>query len=240
MKTTPARWLPGPGTQPEALIKEARRRQRRRYVAVGAAVVAVLGSAAGVAAGLHRHAGSPAAARRTIPAPAQIPASVGTTVLMWPVGSGRCCGPVAVDNLRTGQLAQSQQPAISAGDYQPLLTQAGRWLVYAGNGTMAIRDDLSGKPRVLGPTPFFAPSAEPGYVWLFRSRHGLQGPIRAAQGSPSIGRIPVRQDRMVSEGLVAALPGTRRAPLGPPGHQRRNTRLQHAMLPVHGHGRGTE
>jgi hypothetical protein len=126
MKTAPARWLPGPGTQPEALIKEARRRQRRRYIAVGVAVVAVLGGAAGVAAGLHRQAGPPAAARRTIPAPTQIPASVGTTVLMWPAGFGRCCGPVAVDNLRTGRLTQSQQPAISAGDYQPLLTQVGR------------------------------------------------------------------------------------------------------------------
>jgi hypothetical protein len=114
MKTAPARWLPGPGTRPEALVKEARRRQRRRYVTVGVAVVAVLGSAAGVAAGLHRHAGSPVAARHAAPAPARIPASVGTTVLMWPAGSGSCCGPVAVDNLRTGRLAQSQQPAISA------------------------------------------------------------------------------------------------------------------------------
>jgi hypothetical protein len=73
MKTAPARWRPGPGTQPEALIREARRRQRRRYLAVGVAVIAVLGSAAGVAAGLHgsgsrpglhSHARSPVAAGR--------------------------------------------------------------------------------------------------------------------------------------------------------------------------------
>jgi hypothetical protein len=185
MKTAPARWLPGTGTKPEALIKEARRRQRRRYVAVGVAVVAVLGSAAGVAAGLHgpgsrlpsrpgphSHAGSPVAAGHGAGMPAPIPRSVDTTVLMWPAGFGQCCGPVAVDNLSTGRLAQSQEPAISAGDYQPLLAQVGRWLVYVGNGTTAIRDDLSGNPRVLGPTPFFAPSAEPGHVWLRLHRSG--------------------------------------------------------------------
>ena len=154
MKTAPARWLPGTGTQPEALIKEARRRQRRRYIAVGAAVVAALGSAAGVAAGLrgpgpHNHGGSAVTARHAAPAPGPIPPSVGTTVLMWPAGFGQCCGPVAVDNLSTGRLAQSQEPAIGVGDYQPLLTQVGRWLVYVGNGTTAIRDDLSGRPRVL-------------------------------------------------------------------------------------------
>ncbi len=200
MKTAPARRLPGTAEQPEALIKEARRRQRRRYVAVGAAVVAVLGSAAGVAAGLHGpgshlpgpHSGarSPAAAGHAAGAPAPIPRSLDTTVLMWPAGFGRCCGPVAIDNLRTGRLAQSQEPAISVGDYQPLVTQVGRWLVYVGNGTTAIRDDLHGKPRVLGPTPFFAPAAAPGHVWLFRSRNGTQGPIQAWQvpvtgGAPS-------------------------------------------------------
>ncbi|MGH3254076.1 MAG: hypothetical protein ACRDOU_01495 [Streptosporangiaceae bacterium] len=45
MKTAPARLLPGTRTQPEALIQEARRRQRRRYIVVGVAVVAALGSA---------------------------------------------------------------------------------------------------------------------------------------------------------------------------------------------------
>jgi hypothetical protein len=184
MKTAPASWLPDPGTPPDALIKEARRRQRRRYVAVGVAVAAVLASAAGVTAGLHgpaSHPGPPTAARHAAPEPGPIARSIDTTVLMWPAGSGQCCGPVAVDNLSTGRLAQRQEPAISAGDYQPLLTPVGRWLVYVGNGTTAIRDDLSGKPRVLGPTPFFAPSAAPGHVWLFRYRHGTQGPIQARQ-----------------------------------------------------------
>lgn len=198
MKTAPARALPGTETQPEALIREARRRQRRRYLAVGAAAIAVLGSAAGVAAGLHgpggghrsrpgprSHAGPPVAARHAAGLPAPIPRSLGTTVLMWPVGYpafGPSGGPPAyLDDLSTGRLAQRRTLAIAAGDYQPLLTQAGRWLVYVGNGTMATREDLAGNPRVLGRTPFFAPSAEPGHVWLFRVRRGGQGPIRAWQ-----------------------------------------------------------
>jgi uncharacterized membrane protein len=52
MKAATASGLLSPGTEPEALIKEARRRQRRRYIAAGAAVVAVLASAVGVVAGL--------------------------------------------------------------------------------------------------------------------------------------------------------------------------------------------
>jgi hypothetical protein len=181
MRTAPPAGLPDARTGPEALIKEARRRQRRRWLAVGVAVAAVLAGVAGVAGGVagHRpgHPGPQVAARQAAPGP--IPRSIGTTLLMWPAGFGQCCGPVAVDDLSTGRLTQSQQPAIGVGDYQPLLAQVGRWLVYVGKGTTAIRDDLSGKPRVLGPTPFFAPAAAPGRVWLFQSRHGVQGPVRA-------------------------------------------------------------
>jgi hypothetical protein len=221
MKTAPARWLPGTGSQPEALIKEARRRQRRRRVAVGVAVVVVLGSAAGVAAGLHGpgsghpsrpgHAGSPVAAGRDAGVPGPIPRSVDTTVLMWPVGYpafGPGGGPPAyVDDLSTGRLAQSQTLAIAAGDYQPLLTQVGRWLVYVGNGTMAIRDNLSGNPRTLGPTPFFAPSAAPGHVWLFRFRHGIQGPIQAWQ-VPVTGGAPSAPVTLPAGAYLPAIRGT--------------------------------
>ena len=184
MRIAPPGWLPDARTEPEALIEEARRRQRRRWLTVGVAVAAVLASVAGVVAGVAGHPpGRPGprshprsqVAARHAAAPAPIPPSIGTTLLMWPAGSGQCCGPVAVNNLSTGRLAQRQEPAIGAGDYQPLLTQAGRWLVYVGNGTTVIRDDLSGKPRVLGPTPFFAPAAAPGRVWLFQIQHGMQG-----------------------------------------------------------------
>ncbi len=48
MKTAP----PDARAAPEALIKEARRRQRRRWLAVGVAVAVVLADLAGLAAGL--------------------------------------------------------------------------------------------------------------------------------------------------------------------------------------------
>ena len=43
MRSAPPGWLPDARTGPEALIKEARRRQRRRWLAAGVAVAAVLG-----------------------------------------------------------------------------------------------------------------------------------------------------------------------------------------------------
>ena len=51
MKSTAVVPEPGPGV--EALIKEARRRQRRRYAATGIAAVAVAAAALGAFAGLH-------------------------------------------------------------------------------------------------------------------------------------------------------------------------------------------
>jgi hypothetical protein len=195
MKSVAVSELAGLGTEPEALIKEARRRQRRRYLAAGAAVAAVLGSAAGIAAGLHAagngHAGrprprshprSPAAARQLTRGPAPIPRSAGTTLLMWPVGypgfTSAGGPPLYADDLSTGRLTQSGAVAISAGDFQPLLVRTGRWLVYVANGTAAIRDNLRGEPRALGSTPFFAPAATPGHVWLFSVRHGQRGHFR--------------------------------------------------------------
>jgi hypothetical protein len=175
-------------TEPEALIKEARRRQRQRWLAAGVAVAAVLAGVAGVAAGVAGHGpgrpgprGHPGSqAARQAAAPALIPRSIGTTLLMWPAGLGQCCGPVVVDDLSTGRVTPSQQPAIGTGDFQPLLAQAGRWLVYVGDGVVTvIADDLTGRPRVLGPTAFFVPAAAPGRVWLFQVQHGLQRPIRA-------------------------------------------------------------
>ena len=214
MRIAPPGWLPDARTGPEALIKEARRRQRRRWLAVGVAVAVVLAGVAGVAAGVagHRpgprgHPGSQVAARPAA-TPAPIPRSIGTTLLMWPAGFGQCCGPVAVDNLSTGRLAQSQQPAIGVGDFQPLLAQVGRWLVYVGDGVAtAIADDLTGRPRVLGPTPFFAPAAAPGRVWLFQFRHGAQGPIRAWTVSLS-GGPPSRPVTLPAGAYLTTVRGT--------------------------------
>ena len=183
----------------EAIIKRARRRQRRRRAGIGVAVAAVLTGGLGVVVHLHgadrqrqaspRPGDNPSAA---VQVSGPIPTSVDTAVLMWPVGYpafGPTGGPPAyVDNLRTGRLSRTQRPAIAAGDYQPLLITAGRWLVYVGNGTTAIRDDLRGRPRVVGTTPFFAPSARPGRIWLeYLPRRGGAETLRSASitgGSP--------------------------------------------------------
>jgi hypothetical protein len=55
MRIAPPGWSPDARTEPEALIREARRRQRRRWLAAGVAVAAVLAGAAGVAAGVAGH-----------------------------------------------------------------------------------------------------------------------------------------------------------------------------------------
>jgi hypothetical protein len=201
-------------TDTEAVIREARRRQRRRRLVTGLAVAAALAGAAGVVAGI----GSPAAPRRVGPPrtrppapavsrpalPGPIPRSLATSVLMWPAGYPRFgpdFGPPAyLDNLATGQLLRQHKLAFAGGDFRPYLVQAGRWLVYVGDGTMAIRDDLNGKPRVLGRTPFFAPAALPGHVWLER----FSGADPAmGQGRASVWQVSVRTGR---RGPVITLP----------------------------------
>ena len=176
---------PAPGHDPEALIKEARRRQRRRYLAVGLAGLAGLAVVAAVAGSLLGGAGhsrqrsvprpriSAVRPARPVKAPPSAPlilARTDTAVLLWPVGypafSAGGGPPAYLDNLSTGKLSATGRPAIGAGDFQPLLITVGHYFVYVGDGTMVIRGDLRGRPRVLAKTPFFAPSAVPGHVWL--------------------------------------------------------------------------
>jgi hypothetical protein len=173
---------PAPGRDPEALIKEARRRQRRRYLAIGLTGLVVAATVAGSLLGGAGHSPQPNARRprisavrpaRPVKAPPAAPlilAGTETAVLLWPVGSPAFTAgggpPAYLDDLTTGKLAVTGRPAISAGDFQPLLITVGRYLVYVGDGTMVIRGDLRGRPRVLAKTPFFVPSAVPGHVWL--------------------------------------------------------------------------
>jgi hypothetical protein len=197
MRTAQASRLPGPGTDPEAVIRQARRRQRRRYLVAGAAIVAVLAAVAAVvtAAGSgsrpRRPAGrpvraAPAHASRPAPVPGLILAGAATTVVMWPVGypsfSSAGGPPAYVDDLTTGHLSRRQVPGIVGCDCQPYLIGAGQRLVYVGaGGTTVITADLNGRPRVLGTTPVFAPAAAPGRIWLVRIR---ARPVPVTGGPP--------------------------------------------------------
>jgi hypothetical protein len=207
---------------PEDLIREARRRQRRRQVVIVLVVVALAGSAAGVVAELGgRRAGQAGPPARTKTAghvqsgAVTMPPLVSgtdTNLLMWPVGPAAFSAaggpPARFEDLSTGRVRSSDQPAIAAGDFQPLLAATGRWLVYVGDGTTAIRDDLRGKPRVLAKTPFFAAAADPGRVWLFRPvRNGKRVRIRAWTESVTGGR-PSRVARLPAGDYLPAVRGT--------------------------------
>jgi hypothetical protein len=193
------------GTDAELLFREARRRQRRRRLVAGLAVAVVLAGATGVVAGV-RSGGqqrvsrprpgpsAPATGRQALPGP--IPRSAGATVLMWPVvahGEYPAFGPHSwppayVDNLATRRLSRRHKLAFAGGDYRPYLVRTGHWLVYVGGqGVMASSDSLTGRPRVLGRTPFFAPAASPGRIWLERI-HGDLG----EGGRASVWQVSVR------------------------------------------------
>ena len=185
---------PAPGPDLEALIKEARRRQRRRYAATGVALAAVLAAAIGALAGLPGASGPrrpshprPAAghsARPQVPGP--IPANVGATVLMWPAGGGQD-GTIAVDNLRTGRLGRATA-VVDPGEYQPVMVTGG-WIVYVLNRSVRATSAVTGKTLVLGKARAFAPSARPGDVWL------EQGAGQAGAAAVRIQSVPVSGGR---------------------------------------------
>jgi hypothetical protein len=182
MKSTAVVPASAPGV--EALIKEARRRQRRRYAATGVTVAAVLAAALGAFADLHGASGPqrtspprprPAAGQSAGPhVPGAISGSVGTTVLMWPAGPEQD-GTIYLDNLRTGTLGRAA-PAVDPGQYQPIMSVSG-WIVYVRNNGVLATSAMTGKTQVLGNALAFAPSATPGNVWL---EYGSDQPAAAA------------------------------------------------------------
>jgi hypothetical protein len=207
MRTAQASPLADPGTEPEALIREARRRQRRRWLAAGVAMAAVLAGTAAAIAGSRGDSRSRPPGQRARPTPAAhavqlrrappgpILADADTTVVTWPVGypafGSGFAPPAFVDDLSTGLLSQRQIPGIIGCDCQPYAIDVGRRLVYVGSsGTMAIDADLKGQPRVLGATGSFAPSAAPDHVWLVRFRGGYlgQAPVSVLSVSVAGGR----------------------------------------------------
>ncbi len=199
MKTIGATRPPRAGEDPQAVIRQARRRHRRRQLVTGVVAVLVLGGALGgyaAATGTGHRAAARAASgsgHRSPPGPAGL--GIGATVLLWPVGHpgfGPGWGPPAyLGNLDTGRLALRQVPGITAGDFSRYMVAVGRQLVYSGqDGTTAIAADLTGTPRVLGPTEFFAPSAEPGQVWLIYQRETARvvrsAPVTGGRPGPAV------------------------------------------------------
>lgn len=194
METLEVRQSPG-GSDAEMLIKEARRRQRRRYAVTGLAVLAVLAGVLGAFAGLHgsgrpRSASGPSArsqashpARTRVPGP--IPVSVGSRLLMWPVGGQ--AGGIYLYNPRTGHLGLAPVPGFDPGEYQPIMA-SGPWVVYVmTSGVWAVTDEVKGTPRLLGKTSLFAPSAAAGHVWLEYGAFG-PGPVTVRSVSIASGR----------------------------------------------------
>jgi hypothetical protein len=192
---------------PDALIREARRRHRRRYLVISLAAIAVAAATAALFAsadtGGHQR---PAIHRANGPAVAHASAAAmpnglvldgaATTIVLWPVGApafGPGFGPPAyTGDLATGQFAQRTIPAIAGGDFQPYAIAVGTRLVYVGSaGTMAIYASLTGRPKALGPTPFFAPSATASQVWLVNYRNYVpvsarQVPVAGGASGPAI------------------------------------------------------
>jgi hypothetical protein len=194
LRTTPSR-----PADPNALIKEARRRQRIRYLLTAGALLAMCGTGTGLYATLRSSAPrlrpsprsqepSPAPSREPpVPRLPPIAARVAMWPLGYPLGVGNYAGPpFVIDDLRTGHYVQTGRVNLCCGDYQPLMITVGQWFVYAGNGATAIRSDLRGRPRVLGRTAFFAPSATPGHVWLVYSgrRASRIRQVRVDRGAP--------------------------------------------------------
>jgi hypothetical protein len=207
--------LPAPDA--EALIREARRHQRRRYAITAGGIAA---AAAVLAATLIVLAGGPGGpqgpARRDRPKPAQSapPSRPGSGIqaitgirgalLMW-----QAPGPVAVFSLRDGAQSSYDLAGAGVGDYQPALIKTGRWLVYVGHGTTAIRSDRTGRPRILGTTPFFAPAARPGYVWLVDVGRDRRAPQQArlvsASGAAPGSAVTLPAGRQLVAGTRAGL-----------------------------------
>jgi hypothetical protein len=162
----------------EALIKEARRRHRRRQLMVGLTAVAVTAAGIGAftavrGAGQRRPASRPrpvAASNRPAPRvlPGAIPASVDTTLVMWPVDADQY-GGLSIDNLRTRHVWQPLSPGMDSGEYAPILP-VGQWIVWVADdnevSVVSAEANQPGTPRALGKTLLFAPSATPDQVWL--------------------------------------------------------------------------
>lgn len=216
MKTLQREFALSPVPECEALIEEARRRQRRRRWAIGLVAAAVLATVIGFAlsggpANRGQRPNSPGTSAP--PTSGEVLRGSDTSLVVWP--ATQCCDPVNtvyVDNLDTGKVVLRRFPAMAGGDFPYVLEPVGRWLVYNGAaddpGVSAIFSDLTGSPRVLGNATFFVPSAVSDQIWLVdRAPSTFGGSVRSV--SVSTDRLgPVIQlpkDAGLVEGTVRGL-----------------------------------
>jgi hypothetical protein len=214
----------------EALIREARRRQRRRHLAAGLAALVVLATAVAAVAG-HRVSGQhrPAARAGSRAAPPRpLLAGMNAMVVMWPsAGPESWWSGAYVDDLGTGHIALRDLPGIYGCDCSPYLIGTGPRVVYvAWGGTAALPAALTGRPRFLGSSDSFAPSAAPGHIWLLQWNTATgNGPVRARQvavtgGSPGAPITLPHHDTLMagtSGGLLLSPPDGRDLALWTPG-----------------------
>ena len=177
MKTVPPGWRPDAGADPEALIKEARRRQHRRYLAVGLAIVVILAAAAGVTLSLTRPGGHPPSRRgpahQSTSAPSQASApSALPRFFADDVTTSEGNGPLEIRTAADGRLvAQLEHTAgvdglaAAGADSYVIALQAGQ-----ACATRLYRVQLSGqgRPGELAPV---GPEL-PGLVWSLTTGAG--------------------------------------------------------------------
>ena len=205
----------------EALIKEARHRQRRRRRTIAAVLVAVAATVVGVVVGTG--GSSPPPARNpgngTLDGQVGVLAGSATTVLMWPAGPavfgdlpGGGSGTTSyLDDLGAGKVTIRRITGIAGGDFPYSVVPVGDQLVYNGPaGVSAIDDTLTGPPRLLGAATEFVPAAQPGAVWLVRisASSGLVTRLQLASvASGHVGlaiAVPPRTGAVI-EGTTAGL-----------------------------------
>jgi hypothetical protein len=186
VKTVLPGWLPDAGTEPEALIREARRRQRRRWLAAGMAMVTVIAGAAAVIAGSGagsrpRPPGSPTAAPSPLPTkPARmtgqpLPRDAG----LWLLLGGHRPAWLSVPTGRTEPIRGLPQ----RGNGYQLIRIAGGWAAQpfpafacdnCAPGPLPVYYVADGS-RVasrIGAADLTAPAATPGALWLVSYRRG--------------------------------------------------------------------
>lgn len=177
MKTTLPGWLPDAGADPEALIQEARRRQRRRYMAVGLAIVVMLAGAAGVTVSVTGPGGHPSSRQATPraksrPASGVIARSAMPRFFADAVTYGEGNGWLQVRASASGRLVAEEEHM--AGVYGLAATGAGSFViaVQAGDGcvTRLYRVQLSGQGYPGGLSPV-GPELR-GLVWSLAASAG--------------------------------------------------------------------